>query len=492
MPKLVIFESAEKARYMESLLARAAEAGAVPWHCTASGGHLTELVPDLSLCGIERTGDDACRAFSRRVWRNAKSAARLERTIRSSDEVYVASDPDREGESIAADIFRLARPSGVRTVRIRLHELTLESFLSALERPDGLDAGQVRAARIRSVVDWWIGMKLSRLVGFPTGRVQTPVLSMLRSVPPADVAPAPGPLTTWGLLRAMPNVEPDKIMERAQRLYSDGVLSYPRTDSLRLSPSSISRLCHAAGVPVPPEPLARRVSAALGARSVQDPLVQDAHEALHLVSEVPEELDPISRSICTKVVDGCLSALGYEPRNPEPNVSARKHRHRAWNYGALAATMQRAGIGRPSTAAGAVMGPIRHVQMASDLARDGTVRLELTEEGRRTLERVDEICPRLAKAEFTARMEERLRSLGEGAGPEEQNGLLLDTVQLVEEAEDAWVRSRTSRISMVPHFAASDFGAMDRSKEIVANPYEKQEEEVRYAPFYETDDGILN
>ncbi|MBC7328307.1 reverse gyrase, partial [bacterium] len=102
------------------------------------------------------------------------------------DEVFIATDPDSEGEKIAYDVFLLLRPLNSNIKRAEFHEVTPRAFQEAINNPRDLDINLVKAQIVRRVLDRWVGFTLSRVLWkifnkpwFSAGRVQTPVLGWL-------------------------------------------------------------------------------------------------------------------------------------------------------------------------------------------------------------------------------------------------------------------------------------------------------------------------
>ncbi|MGP3668125.1 MAG: reverse gyrase [Candidatus Bathyarchaeota archaeon] len=107
----------------------------------------------------------------------------LRKLAQDVDEVFVATDPDAEGEKIAWDVKALASPFNLNIKRIRYHEVTKRAINEALTNPENFDENLLHAQLLRRVEDAWIGLPLSMIIqksfGYrrlSAGRVQTPVL----------------------------------------------------------------------------------------------------------------------------------------------------------------------------------------------------------------------------------------------------------------------------------------------------------------------------
>ncbi|OGM96215.1 MAG: DNA topoisomerase I [Candidatus Yanofskybacteria bacterium RIFCSPHIGHO2_02_FULL_38_22b] len=107
----------------------------------------------------------------------------LKNIAEKADEIYLATDPDREGEAIAwhvSEVLGLKKPK-----RIVFHEITKEAVREALEHPRGIDPELVKAQEARRVLDRLVGYDLSGLIwkkvryGLSAGRVQSPALRII-------------------------------------------------------------------------------------------------------------------------------------------------------------------------------------------------------------------------------------------------------------------------------------------------------------------------
>ncbi len=99
------------------------------------------------------------------------------------DEIVIATDPDAEGEKIGFDLELALKPFNKNIVRAEFHEVTRKAFLSALTSPREIDENLVKAQITRRILDRWVGFTLSQKLWkifssfhLSAGRVQTPVL----------------------------------------------------------------------------------------------------------------------------------------------------------------------------------------------------------------------------------------------------------------------------------------------------------------------------
>ena len=102
------------------------------------------------------------------------------------DEVFIATDPDREGEKIAFDLTLNNKPFNLNIKRAEFHEITKYAFENAISSPREVDENLVGAQIVRRVADRWIGFLISEIIQkrlknpyLSAGRVQTPVLKWI-------------------------------------------------------------------------------------------------------------------------------------------------------------------------------------------------------------------------------------------------------------------------------------------------------------------------
>ncbi|HUU62228.1 MAG TPA: DNA topoisomerase, partial [Acidimicrobiia bacterium] len=185
--KLVIVESPAKARTIGGFLGRG-------FVVESSIGHVRDLPRDASEVPAELKGEDWARlgvdvhhGFKPLyVVPKAKRAqiAKLRRLLKEADELYLATDEDREGESIAWHLLEVLRPR-VPVRRLVFHEITAGAIRQALAQPRDLDRLLVDAQETRRILDRLFGSEVSPVLwkmvrpGLSAGRVQSPAIRIV-------------------------------------------------------------------------------------------------------------------------------------------------------------------------------------------------------------------------------------------------------------------------------------------------------------------------
>ena len=145
----------------------------------ATGGHFYELALERGTYGAAL--EDGFKVYFKPLRPQVLEALRV--LSLEADEVYVATDPDAEGEKIAWDVRAVVSPFNRNLHRITYHEVTKRAITEALSNPGDFNRNLLHAQLLRKVEDAWIGLPLSteiqRVFGIKVlsaGRVQTPVL----------------------------------------------------------------------------------------------------------------------------------------------------------------------------------------------------------------------------------------------------------------------------------------------------------------------------
>jgi DNA topoisomerase-1 len=169
---LIIVESPAKTRTLKKFLGR-------DWAVEASVGHIRDLPKKDMGLGEDYEPVYAVLAKKKDVVKRLKEAAK------KAERIYLAPDPDREGEAIAWHIAAVLGPKAGEIHRVTFNEITRKAVLQALERPGTIDLHLVDAQQARRVIDRLMGFKLSPLLwkkiqrGLSAGRVQSVALKMV-------------------------------------------------------------------------------------------------------------------------------------------------------------------------------------------------------------------------------------------------------------------------------------------------------------------------
>jgi DNA topoisomerase-1 len=175
---LVIVESPAKAKTISKYLGK-------DFDVMASYGHVRDLVPKVGAV-------DPDNRFAMKyeiIERNEKHVNAIVRALKKSDALYLATDPDREGEAISWHLTELLREKKALDSkpvhRVVFHEITKDAVQEAIDHPRDISADLVGAQQARRALDYLVGFNLSPLLwkkvqrGLSAGRVQSPALRMI-------------------------------------------------------------------------------------------------------------------------------------------------------------------------------------------------------------------------------------------------------------------------------------------------------------------------
>lgn len=175
---LVIVESPAKAKTIKKYLGSGFEV-------LASYGHVRDLLPKE---GAVDTDHDFAMRYEL-IEKNAKHVAAIVSAMKKSDALYLATDPDREGEAISWHVYSILSDKKVLTKkpvhRVVFHEITKDAIQSAVAHPRDISMDLVNAQQARRALDYLVGFNLSPLLwrkvrrGLSAGRVQSPALRMI-------------------------------------------------------------------------------------------------------------------------------------------------------------------------------------------------------------------------------------------------------------------------------------------------------------------------
>ena len=185
MKKLVIVESQAKAKKIQGFLEKAFPSDS--WKVHACLGHVRDLKDDESAVDPNDWNNLKWESTSK----GKKTLKEIRELTKDSSVIYLASDPDREGEAIAWHILDHLQDKklteGRQINRISFNEITPSAIKNAIENPRDIDQFLVEAYLARRVLDHLIGFKVSPLLwrhvprAKSAGRVQSPTLRMICS-----------------------------------------------------------------------------------------------------------------------------------------------------------------------------------------------------------------------------------------------------------------------------------------------------------------------
>ncbi len=143
-----------------------------------------DTIKRCRVCGHQFTyGDNCPRCGSKSYIDSIEVVNVLRKLAEEAHEIFIATDPDIEGEKIAYDVYLVVKSFNKNIWRIELHEITLREFMHAIENKRSINKKLVEAEIYRRVLDRLIGFSLSQKLWsiygkkwFGAGRVQTPVL----------------------------------------------------------------------------------------------------------------------------------------------------------------------------------------------------------------------------------------------------------------------------------------------------------------------------
>ncbi len=175
---LVIVESPAKAKTISKYLGK-------DFEVLASYGHVRDLVPKE---GAVETDNGFAMKYQV-IERNEKHVNAIIKALKKSDALYLATDPDREGEAISWHLIELLKEKKALNDkpvhRVVFHEITKKAVQDAIDNPRELSGDLVGAQQARRALDYLVGFNLSPLLwkkvqrGLSAGRVQSPALRMI-------------------------------------------------------------------------------------------------------------------------------------------------------------------------------------------------------------------------------------------------------------------------------------------------------------------------
>lgn len=175
---VVIVESPAKAKTIKKYLGKGFEV-------LASYGHVRDLLPKE---GAVDPANDFSMKFQQ-IEKNQKHVDAIAKALKKAGALYLASDPDREGEAIAWHLYEILKERGLlkdkKVARVAFNEVTKHAVNAAIEDPRELSQDMINAQLARRGLDYLVGFNLSPLLwkkirrGLSAGRVQSPALRLI-------------------------------------------------------------------------------------------------------------------------------------------------------------------------------------------------------------------------------------------------------------------------------------------------------------------------
>src|SRR5210317_1945243 len=178
MSKLLIVESPSKAKTINKYLGS-------DFNVLASYGHVRDLLPKSGAIDT-----DSFKMEYALIDRNKKYLDAIINAAKKADEIYLATDPDREGEAISWHIVEILKSKKITAdqkliKRVVFEEITKEAIQESITKPRDVSMALVNAQQARRALDYLVGFNLSPLLwkkirrGLSAGRVQSPALRLI-------------------------------------------------------------------------------------------------------------------------------------------------------------------------------------------------------------------------------------------------------------------------------------------------------------------------
>ena len=171
---LVIVESPAKAKTIKKFLG-------ANYKIEASMGHVRDL--PKSQLGVDTENDFEPKYITIRG--KGELLAKLKKEAKKADKIYLATDPDREGEAISWHLYHALKTDTNQIYRITFNEITKEAVKGSIKAARDIDMDLVDSQQARRILDRVVGYKMSPVLwkkvkkGLSAGRVQSVALKMI-------------------------------------------------------------------------------------------------------------------------------------------------------------------------------------------------------------------------------------------------------------------------------------------------------------------------
>ena len=214
---LVIVESPAKAKTIERYLGK-------DYKVLASYGHVRQLPSKKGSVDVEQ---DFAPLYAP-IEKNEKHVAAIKKAMKGADDLYLATDLDREGEAIAWHVAELVKPKPEQVKRIVFDEITKGAITEAVKNPRQINQDLVSAQETRQTLDYLYGFTLSPFLwkkiryGLSAGRVQSVALRLIVEREREIDAFKPEEYWTLDALLKQPKESDEKLATFAAALAEDG------------------------------------------------------------------------------------------------------------------------------------------------------------------------------------------------------------------------------------------------------------------------------
>src|SRR5881392_3195874 len=207
---LVIVESPAKAKTINKFIGS-------DYIVKASVGHVRDL-PKSTIGVDEETFEPTYEVLEGKE----KVVSELKAAAKKADIIFIASDPDREGEAIGWHVMSLLGKDATKVRRVLFHEITKNAVRKAMDNPGEINMNKVNAQQARRVLDRLVGYKISPLLwdkvrrGLSAGRVQSVAMKMI--VEREDQIKAFVPVEYWSFAARLAADTPPPFIARLSRI----------------------------------------------------------------------------------------------------------------------------------------------------------------------------------------------------------------------------------------------------------------------------------
>ncbi len=221
---LVVVESPAKAKTINKYLGR-------DYKVVASMGHIRDLPKSKLGVDVENDFEETYESIESRK----KVIKELKDAAKDATDIYVATDPDREGEAIGWHLTQELKGKKRKIHRLTFNEITKKAVQDALNHPRAIDEKMVAAQRARRVLDRLVGYKISPLLwdkvrrGLSAGRVQSVALKLIcdrereieRFVP----------VEYWHVFARLAGAQPPEFEAKLHKKHGDNIVPANETES---------------------------------------------------------------------------------------------------------------------------------------------------------------------------------------------------------------------------------------------------------------------